>query len=218
MNLMKSFNLNYLIQNLKKSKVILSIFIGLIPILNTIIQIMNLTINETEILSLGQISALSLIGTYFLPIIISICLFNYIYKKKSVDFINSMPISRKSIFITNTILGIIIIILTLLINSILTLIVCQILNRPIPIAMLLDYFGYLSLVYIFVFTATNLAMTISGNAITQIVVTLLLLFLIPYISIFTKALYKENIDNTYLKCTTSECKPDKYYCYDDEDK
>lgn len=216
MNLMKSFNLNYLIQNLKKSKVILSIFIGLIPILNTIIQIMNLTINETEILSLGQISSLSLIGTYFLPIIISICLFNYIYKKKSVDFINSMPISRKSIFITNTILGIIIIILTILINSILTLIVCQILNRPIPIAMLLDYFGYLSLVYIFVFTATNLAMTISGNAITQIVVTLLLLFLIPYISIFTKALYKENIDNTYLKCTTSECKPDKYYCYDDE--
>ena len=40
MNLMKLFNLNYLKQNVKKSKVILSIFIGLIPILNTIILIM----------------------------------------------------------------------------------------------------------------------------------------------------------------------------------
>ena len=56
----------------------------------------------------------TLLGTFILPIIISICLFNYIYKKKSVDFINSMPISRKSIFITNTILGIIIIIFFIL--------------------------------------------------------------------------------------------------------
>ena len=40
MNLMKLFNVNYLKQNFKKSKVILAIFIGLIPILNTIILTM----------------------------------------------------------------------------------------------------------------------------------------------------------------------------------
>lgn len=216
MNLMKSFNLKYLIQNLKKSKVVLSIFIGLIPILNTIIEIMNLSTDKTEILSFNNISALTLLGTFILPIIISICLFNYIYKKKSVDFINSMPINRKNIFITNTILGIIIMVLTLLLNSILTLIVCLILNRPIPLTMLLDYFVYFSLVYIFIFTTTNLAMTISGNAITQVIVTSLLLFLVPYISVFSKALISENNTTTYLKCTTEECKPTNYYCYEDE--
>ena len=103
MNLMKLFNKNYLIQNIKKSKVVLSIFICLIPILNTIILTMILTNNTNHILSYKEISIINLIGIYILPIIISICLFNYIYKKKSVDFINSMPITRKSIFITNTI-------------------------------------------------------------------------------------------------------------------
>ena len=223
MKLTKYFNLNFLIQNLKKSKVVLSIFIGLIPILNTIIEIMILSIDKTEILSFGEISALTLLGAYFLPIIISICLFNYVYKKNSVDFINSMPISRKSIFITNTVLGIIIITSMLLINAILTLLVCLILNRPIPLIMLLEYFSYFSLVYFFIFITTNLAMTISGNAITQVIVTLLLLFLMPYISIFTNNLSKQYLvydfgynNRSYIKCTTKECLPDEYYCYDNE--
>ena len=102
MNLMKLFNINFLKQNFKKSKVILSIFIGLIPILNTIILIMSFNNNGNYVLGFTEVSIINFIGVYILPVIVSICLFNYIYKKKSVDFVNSMPISRKSIFITNT--------------------------------------------------------------------------------------------------------------------
>ena len=216
MNLMKLFNINYLLQNIKKSRTILAIFIGLIPILNTIILIMTLTTNETHIFNFAEISIINIIGIYILPIIISICLFNYIYKKKSVDFINSMPISRKSIFITNTILGIMIFTIMLLINTILIWIVSLIFNSPIPFMMLFNYFWFFLLVYIFTFSATNLAMTISGNAITQIVVTLLLLFLIPFSHLYLKALYYENTNyNILLECTEASCQPEKYYCYDD---
>lgn len=216
MNLMKNFNLNYLIQNLKKSRTILAIFIGLIPILNTIILIMLLTTNKSYVLGLGEISIINLIGIYILPTTISICLFNYIYKKKSVDFINSMPISRKTIYITNTIAGILIFTLMLLINTFLIFITTKIFASPIPFIMLLDYFWFFLLVYIFVFTATNLAMTVSGNAITQIVLTLLLLFLMPYTSFYINTLNEANgkTEITKLECNKEECMPDKYYCYD----
>ena len=215
MNLMKLFNLNYLKQNLKKSKVVLSIFIGLIPILNTIILTMLLTTNNDYILGFAEISIINLIGIYILPIIISICLFNYVYKKKTVDFINSMPISRKSIFITNTILGIIIFILMLLVNIILISILTTIFSTTIPLAMLIDYFWFFLVVYIFCYTATNLAMTVSGNAITQIVVTLLLLFLVPFTTAYTTALYNESTNTENLiECTKEECMPENYYCYD----
>ena len=72
MNLMKNFNLNYLIQNIKKSKNVLAILTILIPILNTIILIMILTSNRTHILSFSEISITNIIGIYILPIVISI--------------------------------------------------------------------------------------------------------------------------------------------------
>lgn len=219
MNLMKNFNLNYLIQNIKKSKNILAILTILIPILNTIILIMMLTSNRAHILSFSEISITNIIGIYILPIVISICLFNYIYKRKSVDFINSMPISRKSIFITNTILGIIIFATMLLINTILTYTTCLIFKSPIPFMMLFDYFWFYLLVYIFAFIATNLAMTISGNAITQIVLTLLLFFLVPFMSF-----YRIIINEAYgyskiniIECNEEACKPEKHYCYDNRE-
>lgn len=216
MNLMKLFNINYLLQNLKKSRTVLAIFIGLVPILNTIIMLIALTSDPSSVLSFETISYLNIPGIYFLPVIISICLFSYVYKKKSVDFINSMPISRKSLFITNTILGILILISMLLINIILICFVSIIFNSPIPFMMLFDYFWFFSLVYIFVFCATNLAMTISGNVITQIVVTLLLLFLVPYTDAYIKELYNEDGTTTLLECNSDTCTPEKYYCYDND--
>ena len=217
MNLTRLFNINYLLQNLKKSKVVLSIFIGLIPILNTIILIMMLTSNKNYIPGLTDISIINLIGIYILPIIISICLFNYIYKKKSVDFIGSMPISRKSIYITNTIIGIIIFMIMLLINAILIYTTTAIFNIKVPFMMLLDYFWFFLIVYIFTFSATNLAMTVSGNAITQIVVTLLLFFLVPYTSYYITNLNNNSTNYNYLlECNEDSCLPEKYYCYENE--
>ena len=216
MNLMKLFNINFLKQNFKKSKVILSIFVGLIPILNTICMIMNFYDNNTTVYSFSEISIINFIGIYILPVIVSICLFNYIYKKKSVDFINSMPISRRSVFVTNTIFGILIFLSMLIVNVLLMLILTFVFNIPIPFMMLFDYLWYWFIIYIFTFSATNLAMTVSGNAITQIVVTLLLVFLMPFTHLFTTALYEESgMEKVYIQCDKDECIPEKYFCYDD---
>ena len=216
MNLMKLFNINYLKQNFKKSKVILSIFIGLIPILNTIILIMNFNNNNNNVFSFTEISVINFIGIYILPIIVSICLFNYIYKKKSVDFINSMPISRKSVFVTNTLFGILIFLSMLIVNVLLMLILTFVFNIPITFMMIFDYLWYWFIIYMFTFSATNLAMTVSGNAITQVIVTLLLVFLIPFTHMYTTVLYDSNsMENIYIHCDKEECIPEKYYCYDD---
>ena len=217
MNLMKLFNINYLKQNLKKSKVVLSIFIGLIPILNTIILLMMITTNRNYVMDFFEVSTINLIGIYILPVIISICLFNYIYKKKSVDFINSMPISRKSIFFTNLISGILIFTSMLLVNVIVILVLTLIFNLQIPFMMLIDYFFFFLLVYIFVFSITNVAMSISGNAITQIIVTVILTFLIPFSSSYYNLMITNNVDQTLIECNEKECIPDNYYCYDNVD-
>ena len=217
MNLMKLFNINYLKQNLKKSKVVLSIFIGLIPILNTIILLMMITTNRNYVMDFFEVSTINLIGIYVLPVIISICLFNYIYKKKSVDFINSMPISRKSIYFTNLISGILIFTSMLLVNVIVILVLTLIFNLQIPFMMLIDYFFFFLLVYIFVFSITNVAMSISGNAITQIIVTVILTFLIPFTSSYYNLMISNNVNQTLIECNEKECIPDKYYCYDNVD-
>ena len=217
MNLMKLFNINYLKQNLKKSKVVLSIFIGLIPILNTIILLMMITTNRNYVMDFFEVSTINLIGIYILPVIISICLFNYIYKKKSVDFINSMPISRKSIYFTNLISGILIFTSMLLVNVIVISVLTLIFNLQIPFMMLIDYFFFFLLVYIFVFSITNVAVSISGNAITQVIVTVILTFLIPFIISYYNLMITNNVDQTLIECNEKECIPDNYYCYDNVD-
>jgi len=181
MSLTKLFNKNYLSENIKKSKGPLILFLCLVPILSCIMLI---AINGSETISIldyGLVSIINILGMYVIPVIVSIILFGYVYRKTSVDFINSMPINRKSIFITNTIGGIVLILIMQIIVLI-ELLICSVVLKNIVIfpQMIINSFALLTLSYIFVFTATNIAMSISGNALTQIVVTALILFLIPF--------------------------------------
>lgn len=212
MNLTKLFNFNYLKQNLKKSKAVLLIFILLIPILNTL-ALVSTTINDDGFIpSLTDLSMVNIIGMYFLPIIISICLFNYLFKKKSVDFVNSMPINRKSIFITNTIGGILLIILMLITNTLLIFIISLIFNISITISMLLDYFIIWLTIYTFVFTASNLSNVVSGNTITSIIITLLLIFFIPFLSSYTSLLKEDSTNYDYYIEIKDDTITNDYIC------
>lgn len=215
MNLTKLFNINYLKQNLKKSKVILLIFTLLVPILNTLSLVMVSNNNNGYIPSLLDISVLNIVGIYFLPLVISICLFNFMFKKKSVDFINSMPISRKSIFITNTIGGLLIILSMLIVSALLTGVVSLMFNIPIPFMMLIDYVLIWFSIYMFAFTIANMSMSVSGNAITGIIVSLLLMFFVPFMMNYTNTLKEDNInDNYYIEIKDENTIPDNYTCSD----
>ena len=213
MNLINLFNFNYLKQNLKKSKGALAIFIGIIPIINILtLFLMSDNNHSNEIISLSNISIINFIGVFILPIIISVCLFGYVFKKRSVDFVNSMPISRKSIFITNTIGGISILVIMNLINAIFIYILSNTLpNLIIPIPMIIDYFILWTVAYVFIFTVSNIAVSVSGNMITSIAVSALILFLIPYIHFFTcEALIPTHNNQYILECTSKECISNEY--------
>lgn len=180
MNLMKYFNFNYMIQNLKKSKSILALFLGIIPILSIIVFLVLIGNSDFSSIFLESISFIHYFGIYFIPIMISTCLFGFIYKKKSVDFINSMPLSRKTIFTTNTITGIILLTLMVILSGLGIYVVSLFTSIIIPFRMIIDYILIWSITYIFVFILSNIAASISGNRITQIIVTMLLMLLIPF--------------------------------------
>lgn len=184
MSLTKLFNFQYLKQNLKKSKGIITLISLVVPVLTALVLITYNTDSYVSILYGLDLSFINIIGMYVMPIILSSALYGYVYKRNSVDFINSMPMSRTTIYATNFLAGIIIIlfsqVLTLIVN-----IVCSftLTNMFLPMAMILDMFVLLLISYIFVFAVTALAMTVSGNLLTQIVVTMLIVFLIPFISL-----------------------------------
>ena len=188
MNLTKLFNFKYLIQNIKKSKMALVLFFIIVPIFTS------LTIMTTKdrILDFSELAFVNILGMYIIPFIFSVCLFGYVYKKNSVDFMCSMPVSRKTIFVTNTIGGIGMIVLMQLITLILTLLIGVVTGATIFNAMVFDIFAYQTIAYIFVFTIANLAMSVSGNLLTQIVVTLLITFLIPFSTFFVVAYTSNN--------------------------
>ena len=181
MNLTKWFNGKYLWQNLKKSKGILAVLILIIPVITTLIIISENASPYDFYIEEYTLSSVNLVGMYIVPFIISVLLTGYIYKRSSVDFINSMPMNRKTIYFTNFVGGVLVILAIQLLTLVTSLVCTKIFTEVfIPIQMIIDIFTLMLTSYIFVFSVSMLAQTISGNVITQIVVVALILFLIPF--------------------------------------
>lgn len=217
MNLTNLFNLKFLKENLKRSRAVILLLIFLVPVINVIIYLMNATNNGSFMPSIFEIAPLSVVGMYIVPVLLSITLFSFIYKRKSSDFVMSFPVSKKQIFMSNTLGGIIIIIISNLVNYILLLIATLLLtNVLVDYRMLFDIFILWTISYIFVFTCTNIAVSVSSNRITTIVVTLLILFLVPFVHTFiTSDSFKgTGHDNISTYCNNEICRPKNYECYD----
>lgn len=194
MNLTKLFNFSYLKENLKKSKVTLAFVLLILPILNLVIFLMTSSDDYVSVFDLNYVSALTILGMYILPIVLSIILFSFVFKKKAVDFMGSMPIDRKTIFFTNTLGGIIIIALLLFITVVLMMVANFILpNVYVPMGVFLDYYLIFLISYIFVFTISNIGVSLSGNVATALVVTALVMFLVP----FNHFAYEKILTNEY---------------------
>lgn len=188
MNLTKLFNFDYLIQNIKKSK---SIIILLMLLLPTFSCLMLISLNESSVtFNFPGWSAMNIVFMYLIPVALSVTLFDFVHKRTSADFMGSMPLSRKTIFATNTLGGGIIILAIQLVTAICTFIVSRFLNNILAFdIMILETFIYYTIGYFFVFVVSNLAMSFSGNAKSQIATTILILFIIPFlISYFTGAM------------------------------
>lgn len=204
MNLTKYFNFNYLKENIKKSKSIITLLVVAVPLFTilSLVFIFNKS-DYTTIINQAEVTIPNIIGMYLIPYVLSVALFEYIYKKSSVDFINSMPINRKTIFITNTIGGIVLITIIQLITLAVALI-CNALVSTIVIfpSMLVDIFITMWIAYIFMFCATNLAMTLSGTILTQLVLTMIIIFIVPFCMItFEEIMQNDGVKLSYQKET-----------------
>lgn len=215
MSLTSLFKFNYLKENIKKSKAIILLCMLLLPILNGIVLLMKCSDGTKFMPNIYEISGFVLFGMYIIPVILSLTLFGFVYKKGSIDFTLSMPINKKQIFLTNTIGGICIIFIMQIVNFVIMLLISLIYsNIIISYRMLFDILFIYSISYIFVFVCTNIAASVSSNKITTIVVTLLIMFLIPFISTFINSnafTYYGNSDFK-VECVNDSCKPKNYYC------
>ncbi len=204
MNLMKFFNRNYMIENLKKSKAVLAFLIGIVPIVSTFIYFALRNQNNILIVQLESISAVHYVGIFLIPLLLSISLFDYVYKKRSVDFIGSMPLSRKTIFITNTIAGSLLLMAMVLLSAFGIWLINLLMDFILPGRMLLDYIVVWTCTYLFCFILANLAMSISGNKITQVIVTILLFFLLPFLLQFSYMKLNPRYGTGYYPITIQE--------------
>ncbi len=216
MNLKALFNINYFKENIRKSKGLLAFLLGIIPLLNIIYLIILITSKKSNLLYLNNLSIITYIGIIFIPLALSITLFGFVFKRKSVDFIMSKPINRKTIFITNTIGGILILLIFSLINTLIFGLFSLIFNSiTIPFALLIDYFILWFISYTFIFVVINLAISLTGNLITSLVVLLLIVLIVPYFNIVNNLIEESSSKANYVTCNNDDCKPTEYYCYGD---
>ena len=212
---MKWFNHKYLMQNLKKSKNILAFFLVIVPLLSVLsLIIIGQNSHEFVNITFNKASIVTIIGMYIIPVVVSITLFGFVFKRQSSDFILSMPLNRSTIFVTNTVGGIILLLLMTFITTVLILLTTALMpNLIISRSMMVDFFFIWIVAYIFVFTAANLAVTLCGNIVTQIAITALILFLPPFL-IHSYQGFTE-YQQAEIKCTDDSCKPVQYNCYND---
>ena len=96
MNLTSWFNFKFLKENFKKSRAIILLCIFLLPILTVITNLIKISDSSDFVPGIYHLSYLFIIGLYIIPIVLSITLFSFVFKRKSCDFVMSFPITKKS--------------------------------------------------------------------------------------------------------------------------
>ncbi len=214
MNLMRLFNKDYFKENVRKSKGLLAFFLGVIPLINILILIINiLNIDNVTLFDFRSISVVTFLGMYVIPVLLALTLLGFVFKRKSVDFVLSKPITRKTIYTTNIIGGIGIIILFMLINSLIfggfNLFSSKLV---IPLPLIIDYFLYFVIAYIFVFMVTVLGISLAGNFMGTVVAIMIVICLFPFFKLIG-LYYNNNYEyNNYIKCDDKECMPAEFNC------
>lgn len=211
MHLNKWVNFKYLYQNFKKSKTLLLFILVLVPIINIWMVGTNI-ISKDYVVNFSMLYKLSNIIAFMLPTALAFILMGFVFKRKTVDFVMSKPISKKQIFISNFIGGFGFILVILLINSIGFIFLNLFTSLFIPFSVILDYFCYSLVTYMFIFIISLLAIAISGNISGTFVVFLLLLLFGASISYINYDIKDKNT-NIYYISESESYKADLTYDY-----
>lgn len=202
MNLKKWLHVDYIHQVLKKSRALLAILLFLFPLIVSLMQISQTSFGVINLLD-NNIFVTGFM--YVIPILLSFIFFSFVYKKKKVDFMLSMPLSRRQIFVSSTVCGIFLIIFMFAMNIFFLFLLTAFYPQvTLSLSMVWDYFLLYTLGYIYVFTLSNIAMSIAGNLITQIVVTFVLLFFVPFVFSVHQVLLNDQTRLVELKCNKND--------------
>ena len=211
MNLMKFFNFKFLKEEIKsKSQLIYSI-LALLPILQIFYFVLQLANHNYGIVSFSSLGGLSKIACFIIPFILAYALFGFLHKKNSVDFYLSKPIERKTMYFTNIIGGLFLIIILLLLNSIVMLLFNIFTPFAIPFKLIIDYFVFYTASFSFVFMITSLSIILAGNFLSTIVVLLLISLMYPFTTLVDIAMNQNH--NVYLEldnCEEDDCNQKLY--------
>ena len=215
MRLKKWFNFKYLYQNLKKSKSLLIFLLCVIPFINLWMVGVNL-LSKNYVIDFYDLSTVTSLIAFLLPLLLAFVLFGFVFKKSTVDFIMSKPITRKQIYGSNILGGIAFIFIIILLNTIGFTLLGWLTDLFIPAGAILDYFIYWLVTYIFVFIASVIGISVAGNIISFLVVVALILFLYPCFTLMDYSFRYENSNNVKLECNDKDCLPDEIYCVRNE--
>lgn len=188
-------NFNFIKQNVKTAKTILLLILTGFPLLNILIGIAKTTDGYWTFENFSETIAINHIGLLIIPFLLSVTFFGFLFQKEKVDLIASMPISKKSIFLSNTLLGIVIITIFQLIMMITSAIPIFLNAGQLAFAgrLLKDSFVSMTASYILLFTICNLAATLTGKLRGQIILIIIFAIITP----LQISLLEGNFDRTY---------------------
>lgn len=196
MNLMKLFNFNFIKENIKKSLGILLFLFFIIPIVN-ILYLFNMLNQQIYVINLIDLTKMTYFASFIFPVVIAYILNNYLFKQNSLDFYLSKPINKRKLFFSNILAGLLLILVLLIINVI-VFSLFNLTNLSIPFPLLFDYFIYTFILYSFIYIVITLAISLCGNFITALIVSIILIWSFP-ITLDVDKLLSENYTETYIK-------------------
>ncbi len=114
-------------------------------------------------------------------LIAGLSIFAYLHSKKRIDFYHSLPVKREKLFLTNYLTGILVIFMPYLFNLILTLIVVAAngYGDYLSVATVFAGIGVHLLGYLAIFSATVLAVMLTGNIVVSGIILALILGIGP---------------------------------------
>lgn len=196
MNLMKLINFNFIKENIKKSLGILLFLFFIIPIVN-ILYLFNMLNQQIYVINLIDLTKMTYFASFIFPVVIAYILNNYLFKQNSLDFYLSKPINKRKLFFSNILAGLLLILVLLIINVI-VFSLFNLTNLSIPFLLLFDYFIYTFILYSFIYIVITLAISLCGNFITALIVSIILIWSFP-ITLDVDKLLSENYTETYIK-------------------
>ena len=136
-------------------------------------------------------------ASFIFPVVVAYILNSYLFKQNSLDFYLSKPINKRKLFFSNIFTGLFIIIVLLIINVIIFSLF-NLTNLSIPFSLLFDYFIYTFILYTFIYIVISLAISLCGNFITALIVSIILIWSFPT-TLYVDKLLSETYTETYIK-------------------